>query len=92
LVPGLSLFLIRDGKIDWRRGFGVRDAERHQPADDRTEFEAASMSKAVFAYAVLNKLAERSVLDIDTPLTKYTPARYVPDDSGRLQLITAQTF
>ncbi|MBI2688554.1 MAG: beta-lactamase family protein [Acidobacteria bacterium] len=88
-VPGLSLVLIRDGKIYWRRGFGVRDAETQQPVDDRTVFEAASMSKAVFAYVVL-KLAERGVLDLDAPLTKYTPARYVQDDPGRLELITAR--
>lgn len=88
-VPGLSLVLIRDGKIYRRRGFGVRDAETRQPVDDRTVFEAASMSKAVFAYVVL-KLAERGVLDLDTPLTRYTAARYVQDDSGRLDSITAR--
>jgi CubicO group peptidase (beta-lactamase class C family) len=88
-VPGVSLVLIRDGKIYWRRGFGFRDAETQKPVDDSTLFEAASMSKAVFAYAVL-KLAERGVLDLDAPLTKYTPARYVPDDTARLDAITAR--
>ncbi len=44
------------------------------------------MSKPVFAYAVL-KLCERGVLDLDTPLTKYTPERPVSNDP-RLDLIT----
>lgn len=87
-VPGLSLVLIRDAKIYWRRGFGVRDAETRQPVDDDTVFEAASMSKSVFAYVVM-KLSEQRVIDLDTPLTKYTNTRYVSNDP-RLDLITAR--
>ncbi len=39
--------------------------------DDSTMFEAGSMSKPVFAYAVM-KLCERGTLKLDTPLNKYT--------------------
>ena len=46
------------------------------------------MSKPVFAYAVL-KLCEMGLLDLDTPLTRYTPERWVPNDP-RLDLITAR--
>lgn len=87
-VPGLSLVLIRDAKIYWRHGFGVRDAETRQPVDNDTIFEAASMSKSVFAYVVM-KLAEQGTLDLDAPLTKYTPAKYAPGDP-RLNRITAR--
>ena len=88
LVPGCSVALIRDAKIYWRRGFGVRDAETRQPVDTETIFEAASASKPVFAYVVM-KLAEKGIIDLDTPLTKYTNERYVPNDP-RLDLITAR--
>lgn len=87
-VPGCSVVLIRDAKIYWRRGFGVRDAETRQPVDTETVFEAASASKPLFAYVVI-KLAEKGVIDLDTPLTKYTYERYVPNDP-RLDLITAR--
>src|SRR5437879_3869588 len=86
-VPGCSVVLIRDAKIYWRRGFGVRDAETRQPVDTETVFEAASASKPVFAYVVV-KLAEKGVLELDAPLTKYTNQRYVANDP-RLDLITA---
>jgi CubicO group peptidase (beta-lactamase class C family) len=86
-VPGLSIALIEHGKLVWRRGFGVRDNESKAPVDNETVFEAGSMSKSVFAYAVL-KLCEKGVLGLDTPLTTYTPHRMV--DDPRLELITAR--
>src|SRR6266699_426718 len=74
--------------LDARRAFGVKDAASKVPVDDATMFEAASMSKPVFAYAVL-KLCERGVLDLDTPLTHYTTSRLLAGDP-RLDLITAR--
>jgi len=88
VVPGVSVALIRDAQVAWARGFGLRDASSGAPVDATTVFEAASMSKAVFAYAVM-KLHERRTLDLDTPLTKYTPERYLEGDS-RLDSITAR--
>jgi CubicO group peptidase (beta-lactamase class C family) len=87
-VPGLSIAIVRDGTIRWQRGFGVKDRESKQPVVETTMFEAASMSKPVFAYAVM-KLCEKGVINLDTPLTKYTPERYLQGDP-RIDLITAR--
>lgn len=87
-VPGVSLALVSGGKVTERRAFGVKDAASNVPVDDATMFEAASMSKPVFAYAVL-KLCERGVLDLDTPLTRYASSRFLEGDP-RLDLITAR--
>ncbi len=87
-VPGVSIALIRDGKVAWSRGFGVKDRVSGAPVDGRTVFEAASMSKPVFAYAVM-KLCERGVLNLDTPLVKYTRQRFLKGDP-RLDRITAR--
>jgi CubicO group peptidase (beta-lactamase class C family) len=86
-VTGLSLAWIRDGKIYWARGFGAKDAGTKEAVDTSTLFEAASLSKPVFAYAVL-RMVERGELDLDTPLAKYLPA-YIENDE-RLNLITAR--
>jgi CubicO group peptidase (beta-lactamase class C family) len=88
LVPGVSVALIRDGAIAWRRAFGTKDAATKQPADPDTIFEAASMSKPVFAYAVM-KLCEKKVLDLDTPLVTYGAPPPLNDDP-RVKLITAR--
>ena len=87
-VPGVSVAVIRDGRLSERLALGVKDASVKAPVDEATMFEAASMSKPVFAYAVL-KLCERGVLDLDTPLTRYTSSRLLPGDP-RLDLITAR--
>jgi len=44
VVPGLSIAVIKDAKLSWHRGFGVKDSESRTPVDNDTMFEAASMS------------------------------------------------
>jgi CubicO group peptidase (beta-lactamase class C family) len=87
-VPGVSIALIHEGRVAWQRGFGVRSVTDSQPVSTQTIFEAASLSKPVFAYGVL-KLCEAGKLDLDTPLTTYLPEPYLPDEP-RLKLITAR--
>jgi CubicO group peptidase (beta-lactamase class C family) len=87
-VPGLEIGVIRDGKTTWLHAFGVKDVKSNQPVTNETTFEAASLSKPVFAYAVL-KLVEQGKLGLDVPLTTYLPKPYIPDDE-RLSKITAR--
>ena len=88
LVPGVSLAPIRDDAIAWRKAFGVKDASTKQPVDTETIFEAASMSKPVFAYVVL-KLCEKKVLELDAPLVTYGAQPFLEGDP-RVKLITAR--
>lgn len=87
-VPGLSIAIIRDGKVVWQQNFGVANSATKQIVTDNTIFEAASLSKPVFAYAVL-KLVEKGKLDLDTPLVKYLSKPYVENDE-RAAKITAR--
>src|SRR5258708_1673546 len=50
-VPGVSVAVIHDGKIEWARGFGVTRVGGPAVTAD-TLFQAASISKPVFAMAV----------------------------------------
>lgn len=88
-IPGLSIALIRDSKMIWSHGFGVANSETKAPVNASTVFEAASLTKPVFAYAVL-KLVDSGKLDLDTPLVKYLPGRYDVGDDPRLDQITAR--
>jgi len=88
VVPGLSVLVIRGNRIFWQRSFGLANVETKQPVTDDTVFEAASLSKPVFAYGVL-KLADTGRLDLDAPLVKYLPGAYVENDD-RLNKITAR--
>jgi CubicO group peptidase (beta-lactamase class C family) len=87
-VPGLALAVIRGGKTSWVHGFGVKDTKTRQPVTEETVFEAASLSKPVFAYGVL-KLVEQGKLGLDVPLTTYLSKPYIAGDE-RLAKITAR--
>ena len=86
-MPAVSIAIIRDGQLAWRRAFGVKDTGTNEPVDIDTVFAACSDTKPVFAYGVL-KLCEKGVLNLDTPLTKYTSRRITADP--RVELITAR--
>ena len=87
-IPGLSLALIRDGKTYWAHAFGVRDEKAGLPVTEETIFEAASLSKPVFAYGVL-KLVDQGKLDLDAPLSRYMAQPYIEGDP-RIDKITAR--
>jgi CubicO group peptidase (beta-lactamase class C family) len=87
-VPGLSLAIIDNGAVVWNRGYGVKNAATKDPVTDETVFEAASLSKPVFAYAAL-KLVDAGKLDLDKPLSQYLDKPYIDGDE-RLNLITAR--
>ena len=86
-MPAVSIAIIRDGQLAWQRAFGVKDTGTNEPADTDSVFAACSNTKPVFAYGVV-KLAEKGVLNLDTPLTKYTQRRITKDP--RIELITAR--
>jgi CubicO group peptidase (beta-lactamase class C family) len=88
-VPGLSIALLRDGELVWRHGFGVKNTKTNEPVTDDTVFEAASLSKPVFAYAVL-KLFDAGKFDLDKPLNQYLPGNYDVGEDPRLGQITAR--
>lgn len=85
-VPGISLAVLDDAKIVRRRCFGYKNAVTNEPVDNDTIFQAGSMSKPVFAYAVL-KLCEKGILGLDTPFAKHAPESFLSGDS-RIDQIT----
>jgi CubicO group peptidase (beta-lactamase class C family) len=63
-VPGVSLAVINDFKVEWARGYGVADAETKEPVRSSTLFQAASISKPVTAMAAL-KLVQDGKLALE---------------------------
>lgn len=84
-VPGLSLVIIQEAEFVWSKCFGVQSNDTQEIITEDTVFEAASLSKPVFAYASL-KLCESGVLNLDDPLNDYLPD-YIADEP-RLSQIT----
>ena len=65
-VPGVSVAVIKDFKIEWARGYGVMDAATNAPVTTDTLFQAASISKTVAAMASMRAVQDgRFTLDQD---------------------------
>ena len=78
-VPGVSVAVIHEGRIDWAAGYGVRDAATQEPVTTETLFQAASISKPVSALVTLS-LAQEGRLDIDAPVNDLLTSWQLPDD------------
>ncbi len=87
-IPGVSLALIKDKRLIYHKAFGVKNVLTQEPVTSETLFEAASITKIVFAFAV-NRLAERGRIELDKPLFEYLPFRRIAHDE-RSRLITAR--
>jgi len=75
-VPGVSVAVIHEGRIEWARGFG--ETRLGGPAvTPETVFQAASISKQVTALAVL-RLVDSGTLNLDTDVNQYLKAWKVP--------------
>src|SRR5262245_32218175 len=45
-VPGVSIAVINNYKVEWARGYGVKDVETSEPVTTETLFQAGSISKS----------------------------------------------
>jgi CubicO group peptidase (beta-lactamase class C family) len=79
-VPGVGLAVINDGRLVYVKGYGYRDVERKLPFEPWTSTYAASLTKCVFGYAVL-QLVDQGKIALDTPIDKYL-AKPLPEYSG----------
>jgi CubicO group peptidase (beta-lactamase class C family) len=87
-IPGVSLALIKDGRMVYHKTYGVSNTMTGQKVEANTLFEAASITKPVFAFAV-QRLAERGIINLDKPLWLYLPYDDIAYDE-RYKLMTAR--
>lgn len=86
LVPGAAIALLVSGKTYGTFVYGEADPERKIPVTEDTHFEAASLTKPVFA-KIIHQLITEEKLDLDTPLFAYAPDT-LPTDDPRREKIT----
>ena len=75
-VPGIGIAVVEGGRLAWSRGYGVLRAGGDARVEDGTLFEMASLSKPVFAYAVM-QLVQRGDMSLDEPLVAYRRPDYL---------------
>ena len=77
-VPGLSVAIVRDGKVMLAKGYGVRRMGERTPVDARTRFGIASNTK-LFTATALALLVEEGKVEWDKPVIDYLPAFAMSD-------------
>jgi CubicO group peptidase (beta-lactamase class C family) len=87
-MPGLSMAIINNGKIAFYQVYGIKNIKTHVKVDSLTIFEAASLSKPLFAFFVM-KQVDKGLIDLDKPLYQYLPNQDIENDE-RYKLITAR--
>jgi CubicO group peptidase (beta-lactamase class C family) len=71
-VAGAAVAIVKDGKVIYKKGFGVKSIETKQPVDETTNFAIGSNSKA-FTTTALALLVEEGKLSWHDKVKKYIP-------------------
>jgi len=69
-IPGLSIAIIKDGKIIKAAGYGFANVEKKIPATPETIYELASVTKQFVAAGTM-LLVEQGKVKLDDPVAKY---------------------
>ncbi|HEY0614418.1 MAG TPA: serine hydrolase domain-containing protein [Candidatus Elarobacter sp.] len=73
VAPGVSVGIMRDGKIVLEQGYGFARLARNVPARGDTIYDIGSLTKQFVAAAIMLLVRERK-LSLDDPLSKYVPS------------------
>ncbi|MCI0387219.1 MAG: beta-lactamase family protein [Acidobacteria bacterium] len=72
-VPGVAIAVVKDDKVVFAKGYGVRELGKSTPVNERTIFAIGSSSKA-FTAAALAVLVDEGKIKWDDPVTKHLPS------------------
>jgi CubicO group peptidase (beta-lactamase class C family) len=84
-VPGIALGVLKNNKIIYAKGFGVRNLETKESVTTRSLFHMASVSKPFVATAIM-QLVEKGKVKLEGKLVDYLP--YFKMDDERYKTIT----
>ena len=71
-VPGLTVTVVKDGQVLFKKGYGYRVLNQPEPVNTQTLFAMASTTKAMTA-ACLGMLVDEGKLRWDDPVINYLP-------------------
>ena len=77
-TPGLSVVVVRDGKVLVAKGYGVRTLGKPERVDGDTVFDIASISKS-FTASVIATLVDEGKMRWDDPVRRHLPTFELAD-------------
>ena len=78
-LPGLAVAIVKDNKIAYAKGFGVKNLKTKEPITTKSLFHMASVSKPFSATAIM-QFVEQGKVNLDDPVVKYLPYFKVNDE------------
>jgi len=88
-IPGVAIATIDGGEASFLGGFGVADLDQNRPVTASTQFQLASISKAVTSWGIM-KLAEQGRLDLDAPVENYLRRWRLPPSEFDHSMVTVR--
>ena len=85
--PGAAIIVVKDGRVIFRRAYGVANLELKVPLRPEMVFRLASVTKQFTAVAVM-MLVDEGKLKLDDPLANYFPDYPAGDKITILNLLT----
>lgn len=80
MVPGVSIAVINNGRIEWAKGYGVTEAGGSRAVTSDTVFQACSISKPVAVSGIM-LLDQAGLLDITRNVNDYLTSWQLPDNA-----------
>lgn len=84
-VPGLAISLVKDGKVVFAEGFGLRDVQKNLKVTPHTIFAIGSCSKA-FTATAMGILVDEGKVEWDKPVRNYLPTFKLQDTFASEQI------
>ena len=78
-IPGLSIAVINDYKIEWVKSYGHRNINTKEPITLDTIFQAASITKPIMSTLALH-FVKKGTLELDEPVNNKLKDWQIPDN------------
>lgn len=86
-IPGLSVAVVQNGRVVWDAGLGRQDAEKSIAARADTPYLIGDLTQS-FAAIVLGQCVERTALDINSPIVRWSS---LPEASATIGHVLSHT-
>ncbi|WP_146198574.1 serine hydrolase domain-containing protein [Rhodohalobacter mucosus] len=86
-IPGAAVAIVKDGRVVFQKGFGVKDTGSEEPVNEHTVFRLGSVSKG-FASVLTGVLVEEGLVDWDDSVSDYLDEFRLndPEQTERVQV------
>lgn len=80
-IPGVSIAVINDFKVEWAKGYGVLESGTDKRVNTETMFQSGSTTKVLMAILIL-RMVEEGKMDLDTDINTYLKTWKMPEHAS----------